>query len=132
MDRKKSIIVCGPVIIENQKVLLIKEKKNDGITPWFFPGGKVEGNETYEETCIRETKEEVGLDITIIKQLPTLHDFGQNGQKITLIHFLAKTNGKVRTGKNVVEWSWFDINSLPNDCAINVYEIITKSPITRC
>ena len=31
---------------------------------WDFPGGGREGTETPKETVIRETREEVGLDIT--------------------------------------------------------------------
>jgi ADP-ribose pyrophosphatase YjhB (NUDIX family) len=37
-----SIIASGPVIIENNNVLLNREQKEDGVTPWMFPGGEVE------------------------------------------------------------------------------------------
>ena len=57
----KTIIAAGPVIIENEKVLLNKEQKDYGITRWLFPGGKKENNETPEETCTREVKEEIGF-----------------------------------------------------------------------
>ncbi|MFH1789464.1 MAG: NUDIX hydrolase, partial [bacterium] len=107
------IIICsGPVIIENQRVLLIKERKRNEITPWFFPGGKVESNESYEDACIREAKEETGLDVKILKQLQTLEDTVDN-VKIQLVHFLAKRKGEVKPGPTVCEWAWHDINNLP-------------------
>ena len=33
-----TIIASGPVIIEDHKVLLNREQKPYGVTPWFFPG----------------------------------------------------------------------------------------------
>lgn len=121
---QKPIICSGPVIIENSKVLLIKETKSYGITPWFFPGGKIEGNETYEQACIRETREEVGLNIKILKQLPTLTDYDNKGKKLILVHFLAKASGQITPGSTIIKWGWFDVEHLPNDCAKNVREII--------
>jgi len=53
---------CGCIIIENNKVLLIKQV--DGHIS--FPKGHVENNETEEETAIRETLEETGLNVEII------------------------------------------------------------------
>jgi len=35
-------------------------------TYWGFPKGKIEDNEKPEETAIRETKEEVNLDVSLI------------------------------------------------------------------
>ncbi|NCO05039.1 MAG: NUDIX hydrolase [Candidatus Magasanikbacteria bacterium] len=53
-----TIIASGPVIIEHNKVLLNREQKESGITPWFFPGGKLEHfDQSFEEACIREAKE---------------------------------------------------------------------------
>jgi 8-oxo-dGTP diphosphatase len=124
MQIEEAIICSGPVIIENSKVLLIKEQKSYGITPWFFPGGKIEGNETSEEACIRETREEVGLNIKILKQLPTLTDYDNKGNKLILFHFLAKANGQITPGPTIAQWNWFDIKHLPTDCAQNVKKII--------
>jgi len=122
------LIICsGPVIIEDNKVLLIKEKKGENITPWLFPGGKVEDTDKdLESACARETKEEVGCDIEIIKQLETLNDT-VNNTEVILHHFLCKRIGKIIPGETIVEWNWFDINNIPDDCADNVVQIIESS-----
>ena len=53
----KTIIASGPVIIEDNKVLLNRENKNGQITEWFFPGGEVEDFDiSLEEACKREVK----------------------------------------------------------------------------
>lgn len=122
------IICSGPVIIENEKVLLIKEKKMGGITPWFFPGGKIKTGENLEQACGRETKEEIGVEIEIIGQLETLTDSGhdQTDNEIILYHFLAKRSGAIKPGPTITEWGWYDINNLPDDCADNVKQIINN------
>ncbi len=127
MDKKQEIICSGPVIIEDNKVLLIKEKKGDEITPWFFPGGKVKNSDNnLEDTCRRETKEEIGTEIIIIKKLKTLEDTTKDNKKVILHHYLAKRTGDIIPGRTIVEWNWFDMNNLPNDCAKNVYQIISE------
>lgn len=120
---ENSIIASGPVIIENGKVLLNKEIMENGeLSQWLFPGGKVEDFDvSLEETCIREAKEEMGIDVEIIKPLRPMM-IKKDGRIIILIHYLAKRTGEINP--QVAQWAWHDINNLPPDCAPNVYEII--------
>ncbi len=120
-----SIIASGPVIIENNRVLLNKEQKPTGLTPWFFPGGKVENFDLpLEDTCMREAREEMGIEIEIIKPLKTTLQKMPDGTVTILVHFLAKRIGEIKPGKDIIEWKWHDIHNLPKDCAPNVYEVI--------
>lgn len=121
-----SIIAAGPVIIENGKVLLNREKKPTGQDKWMFPGGTVNDFAVpLEETCRREAKEEVGINLEIIRPLRTLIYIRPEDQThIILAHFLARRIGEVVPGPDTLEWGWFDIKNLPANCAPNVYEII--------
>lgn len=56
------------VLIQNEKVLLLKSKYSSGEF-YLLPGGSMEDFETVEETSIRETKEETNYDIKITKLL---------------------------------------------------------------
>lgn len=49
--------------IENDKVLLMYNKK---LNKWLQPGGHIEGLELPNETAVRETLEETGIQIEII------------------------------------------------------------------
>lgn len=57
--------VAGAFIIKNSKVLFLRHKKY-GI--WLQPGGHVEERETPDEAAIRETMEEVGLEVEILEK----------------------------------------------------------------
>ena len=122
-----SIIASGPVIIEDGKVLLNKEIKESGITPWFFPGGEVESFDiNLEEACKREAREEVGINVEIIKPLDTLLYKKSDGSVVILVHYLANRIGEIKKGKNIAECEWLDIYNLPEDVAPNVREIIER------
>ncbi|HLD31520.1 MAG TPA: NUDIX domain-containing protein [Patescibacteria group bacterium] len=124
-----SLIVAGPVIVENGKVLLNKEKKPSGPSLWMFPGGKVEDfSLPLEESCRREAREELGIELAdlrlfkiIISQCPEKKD-----DLAILVHFLAKRVSEVKPGPETIEWGWQDINNLPPDCAENVYTVIEE------
>ena len=58
------LVVALTLVDADGRVLLAKRpagKRMAGL--WEFPGGKVEGVETPEETIIREAREELGIDI---------------------------------------------------------------------
>ncbi|PIR76370.1 MAG: hypothetical protein COU32_02410 [Candidatus Magasanikbacteria bacterium CG10_big_fil_rev_8_21_14_0_10_42_10] len=124
-----TIIATGPVIIEDGKVLLNRERKMDGEeSPYFmFPGGTVEDfSAPLEETAIREAKEELGINIEIIRPLRTLlvSRPGKNTSAV-LVHYLAKRIGEIVPGPQTIEWDWYDIEHLPENCAPNIYEIVS-------
>lgn len=63
-------IASGTVIIHDGKVVLVRS----GSEPWKVPGGSSLDGESFKETCIREVKEAVGLDIEIISE-PFIYSF---------------------------------------------------------
>lgn len=52
----------GSFVLIRRRLTLLK-------LSWAFPGGVIEGEETEEEAVVRETKEEVGLDVSVVKKL---------------------------------------------------------------
>lgn len=69
MNTETVRVGVGCLIFKEGKVLLGKRKNSHGADAYAGPGGHVEYGETLEETVIRETYEEVGLEIAHVEFL---------------------------------------------------------------
>lgn len=58
-------LTSDAVVELNGEVLLLERVQSPFEGYWVLPGGLVEPDETAREACVRETKEEVGLDVTV-------------------------------------------------------------------
>lgn len=107
---------CGCVILDKNKVLLIGAKDDNGKLFWSFPKGHQEPNESFEETAIRETKEEVGLDVEILEADPikTGHLIHGGTAYKNILLFIAKPlNFEIALQKNEVELvEWVEIGKV--------------------
>ena len=110
MKKEKS---CGCIIIKDNKVLLVK-----GGSFWGFPKGHIEENETELQTALRETKEEVGLDVKIDEDKRYEVRYIVNDRNIdkTVILFLATPiNTEVKKqDEEISETMWCEFNNVLN------------------
>ena len=80
------------VVIEGGTIALI-ERIRDGRRYYLFPGGQVEPGEAPEEAATREAREELGLEVEILR-LVARSTFGADGQ----CYYLARSAGGVFGG----------------------------------
>lgn len=132
----QNMIASGPVIIQLrdgvEKTLLVKhgDKPLEELK-WKFCGGKILQGTNLEENAIREAKEEIGVDVKLIKPLKPIIAWqevpeinSQLPEAIVLIHYLATINEEPVKGEKILAMDWFDINNLPDDCAMNIKPVI--------
>ena len=61
LSRPKKPMAAGMLFLnERKEIFMVKPNYKEG---WLLPGGSIEENESPREACIREAKEEIGLNI---------------------------------------------------------------------
>ncbi|MDF2568042.1 MAG: mutator mutT protein [Oscillospiraceae bacterium] len=100
---KNKIRQVAVAIIKKDGKILICKRSRHSKNPllWEFPGGKLEQGETLEQCAIRETLEEVGLNITINSAF-------------------AKTSYKYDDGP--IDFTFFDASVVSGEIVKNVHE----------
>lgn len=128
MKNSKIIIASGPVIVEDNKVLL---NISSGDNFWKFCGGRVENfDDNLMEAAKREAREEMGIGIKILDENPfLLHTTkdAEDGKKvdIILVHYLAKRIGEMTPGDDTQEWKWIPLSGLEaEDLAPNIMPVL--------
>jgi ADP-ribose pyrophosphatase YjhB (NUDIX family) len=127
--------VVDVFIVYGNKVLL---RKHDKYKRWLGVGGHIELNEDPNQAAVREVKEEVGLDITLIGKTNTFsnpedgkelivpkfmnrHQVIEDHEHISLIYFAKSDSTEIEQGKTEIseEIRWFTKDEL-NDPSFGI------------
>lgn len=68
----KIVKVAAAAIVHQGKMLLTRRRSGEYAGRWELPGGKLEEGESAQQACLREIKEELNLNIAIIRKLDDL------------------------------------------------------------
>ena len=104
-------VTCA--IIVNRGKILVTQRGADSEHPfqWEFPGGKLILGETSEACIIREIREELEIDISILRKMyPVEWDYGF--KKIELIPFLCLPESKQIRLTEHHQFFWENLESL--------------------
>ena len=100
MTRPLMEVTCA-VIMEGNHIL-VAQRSEDMAHPlkWEFPGGKLREGEHPEGCIVREIREELGVEISVIQLLPTVrHTYSD--QPLKLIPFVCRIReGTIRLSEH--------------------------------
>ncbi|MBT2726776.1 NUDIX domain-containing protein [Bacillus sp. ISL-75] len=104
MPTPKHIVSAATIVLNEQgEILLIKGPRRG----WEMPGGQVEEGESLKDAAIRETKEESGIDIEVIKFCGIYQNVSQS---ICSALFLGiPTGGELTTSSESLEVGFFPV-----------------------
>lgn len=66
------LLACSTVVFDEERRILLTRRADNG--RWCLPGGHFEAGESVAEAAVRETKEETGLDVEIVRLVGVYSD----------------------------------------------------------
>ncbi|PVX26742.1 MAG: NUDIX hydrolase [Candidatus Bathyarchaeum sp.] len=129
------VVGVGAVIVECGRVVLVKRGAEPSLGKWSFPGGVVELGEKVRDAVVRETKEETGLDVELIRDAPmdaydifALDKQGRLWYHYVLLQFLVRPKqGVLKATSDVTDARWVSLEEAENyNLAESVRSFIKK------
>ena len=101
------IIVLAAIIVEKDRILIARRRAGKHLSGfWEFPGGKLEEGENDHSCLRREIKEEMAVDIKVIKHfMNNEHSYGEN--QILLKSYICELDDNQEfflTDHDMIEW----------------------------
>jgi ADP-ribose pyrophosphatase YjhB (NUDIX family) len=111
---------CAVVLDDRGRVLLQKRADNGH---WGLPGGSMEKGESAAACCVREAREETGLEVEVVRLLGVYSDPARR-QLVRypdgrVVHYLTVAlvcrvvGGEARVNDESTEQGWFALDALP-------------------
>ena len=127
------LVGIGAIIIEENRVLLVKRAHPPLQAQWSIPGGVLEVGEMVCEAAVREAREETGLIVEPGDLLGVYDRVLRDAEKrvqyhYVLIDFLCRrVGGELRAASDAAEVRWFTREELPAlNLAPDTQDVIQK------
>ena len=135
---ERPFLGVGAIIIDEQRVLLVRRANPPLQGEWSIPGGMVETGETTREAVVREVKEETGLEIQPVQLLEVFErilrdDDSRVRYHYVLIDYLCRVSGGAASaGSDVTELCWAGADQLKElSVAPETSRVIQKALVSR-
>lgn len=130
----KQLTVAIAVIFDSRKKILLTQRYSPNVLTWHnkwqLPGGKVKQKENIADAAIRETREEVGIEIELLTDVPFeyVNEYPRESIIAKLLCFPAiHKSGTVNIKNDSETWDakWYNLSQIHQlDCLPNTKEII--------
>lgn len=108
MDEFNNARLVADIVIEYEdgNIVLIKRKNKPFQDHWAIPGGKLDDDETIEETAVRETKEETGLDVKLTRVIGVYSkaDRDPRGRFVSVAFVAVPVGGELKASDDAKEF----------------------------
>jgi 8-oxo-dGTP diphosphatase len=119
---KNPVPAAGAIVYKEHGLLMVKRKFEPASGDWSLPAGFMEYDESPAECCIREIKEETGLDIRINRLFRNYKAGDDPRTMVVLILYLAEiTGGRLEAGDDAAEVGFFGLEKLPSNIAFSAH-----------
>ncbi|MFB9775070.1 NUDIX hydrolase [Brevibacterium otitidis] len=118
VGRARPTVAVLCVVIDDDRVALVRRANPPDAGYWGFPGGKIEFGETITQAAERELDEETSLVGDAIGVLTTIDAFDRGTDGDLVSHFVLIAvacqwrSGSLRAGDDALEAGWFALDEV--------------------
>jgi len=109
---------AGVILVENDRILLVKRAYPPRIGWWCIPAGFMEWHEHPTDTAVRELEEETGLQVQITSFFEVYTGTDDPRLNAVLMLYLGNiVGGEIRPADDALEVRWFHLDEPPEQIA---------------
>jgi len=113
---------AGAIIVENDRVLLVKRAHTPKVNWWCIPAGFMEWKEHPSDTAVREIKEETGLDIRLTSFFDVYTGYDDPRVNAVLMLYQAEiVGGAMHASDDALDVRFFPLDKLPDKIAFEAH-----------
>ena len=129
---KRPMSTSDAIIVNEEGNVLLAQRGTEPFKGlWGLPGGKMDWGETIEQTCVREAKEETGLDIEVDELFSVESDpdrYNCKDKFLTVNHnFVCRViGGKLQPCRESTDFKWVGPDEVPEQMCFDHRAILVK------
>ncbi len=136
---QRPIVGVAGVVVEADRVLLVRRGRPPGVGAWSLPGGALQVGELLADGVAREVWEETGLRVTVVEQVATLDRVIRDAAGDVQFHYVLldwlcrvdRGGAEPKAGDDVTEARWVEraqLRGMPglDDVAIELIERVME------
>jgi 8-oxo-dGTP diphosphatase len=130
----RPVVSVGAVVVDGDRVLLVKRGQEPLKGRWSLPGGVVEAGETLDAALVREVREETGLNVRVGPVIEVLDRISRDTAGRVEFHYVIidylshSIGGSLVCGTDADDARWVERGDLAGyDLTAKVTEVIARA-----
>jgi 8-oxo-dGTP diphosphatase len=115
MTSNRPELCVGAVLVEDERLLLIRRGRGPAQGEWSIPGGRVETGELLVAAVVREVEEECGIEVVVERELGRVERISDDHHFVIIDFVVTMLDPEqpLRAGDDAAEALWVPLWQVP-------------------